>query len=108
MALQSSIGVRLDPDIKARLEKVTSATGMSAGKIIRTALEQYLDKIAREGGVYMPITGRSDLVSALRVGEAPVSYNFGMCPEEKTRPRTPSGDDHAGASKPASPGRSGR
>ena len=103
MVLRSAIGVRLDPDIRARLENVTSATTMSAGKIIRTALEQYLDKVEREGGVYMPIPGlgTSEPISSQRLGAPGIVYDSAADRGKKKRPPKLLRDGSNGAAKPA-------
>jgi predicted transcriptional regulator len=39
----SPFSIRLDPTIKARLEKAAQREGRSSGSVVQRALEQYLD-----------------------------------------------------------------
>jgi predicted DNA-binding protein len=51
MTLGASIGVRLDPALRKQLQEISDGTGISAGNIIRMALETYVNKVETDGAV---------------------------------------------------------
>ena len=76
MKLAPPMGIRLDSDLEARLKKVCSDTGLSAGQVIRLALEGYLDHIDEAGAVVLTTHSRGDVeLRKMRVAEGAGGYN---------------------------------
>lgn len=64
MNLGSSIGVRLDPELRRKLEEINNATGISMGNLIRSALESYVNRVISEGKVVIPLKTKDDSYGA--------------------------------------------
>lgn len=49
MALNSGINVRLDPHVRARLDKIAEKSGIKASVLIRHAIDEYCERIEKSG-----------------------------------------------------------
>ena len=47
--------VRLDDDVRKRLEEISNATNLSASDIMRTAIADYLERADKSGVITIPI-----------------------------------------------------
>lgn len=60
MSLESAIPVRFSKDLKARLGRVSDATGVPLAQLVRIATEQYLGQIEAQRSVVIPCSLRED------------------------------------------------
>jgi predicted DNA-binding protein len=81
MAFDSGTNVRLDGDLKARLQRVADAAGIKPASLIRMAVEEYCSQVERTGSITIHIqeTGRSggdnNFSSGANAPTAPVKYS---------------------------------
>lgn len=49
MGLTNSLNIRLEPEIKERLENLSDQTGIKSSVLIRQAISEYLDQVEKTG-----------------------------------------------------------
>jgi predicted DNA-binding protein len=60
MALNKGVSVRLPADVRTRLEKIATRSGLKAADLIRMAIEQYCDKVEEDGVLTIRVGGPED------------------------------------------------
>lgn len=84
MPFRESVSVRLSDGMRARLEIISAQAGLRLTDLIRRAVEEYLQRIAAEKAITLPInvdiTGDKNVVaitgpSGLKAAESRATYN---------------------------------
>jgi predicted DNA-binding protein len=71
MGLRAGMSVRFSAELSGRLERVADRAGLAKSDLIRIALEEYLDKVEREGVVQI-YTG--NITKAARAADSEGGY----------------------------------
>jgi len=66
VSFKTGMSVRLSPELRQRLERVASCSGLKAADLIRMAVEQYCNKVEEAGELTIKIVAEKPATSRPR------------------------------------------